>query len=129
MSLTIYGPGPRIVTVTKTAGTALSGQRVVRPRADGAVIYADPSDAVGFGAGPWWLTQGAVLSGAATELLAEGEITEPSWSWTPGARLFLGAAGTLSTTPPVVPARMIQVAVAVAGTIIYFDPQVPIVTT
>jgi hypothetical protein len=128
MTITIHGPGPRIITVSKVAGTNLSGQRVVRPQADGTVVYADPGDPVGFGAGPWWLTTGAVSSGATADLLAEGETTEPSWSWTPGARLFLGTNGALSTTPPAVPARMLQVAVAVAGTTIYFDPQVPIET-
>jgi hypothetical protein len=129
MSVDIFGPGPRTVTVTKTAGANLSGHRVVRPQADGTVVYADPSDAAAWGAGPWWLTQRAVMAGASDDLLAVGEITEPSWAWVPGTRLFLGTLGALSTVPPPDPTRMVQVAVAQAGTTIFFDPQMPIETT
>lgn len=128
MSIDLFGPGPRIVTVTKTAGMNLSGHRVVRPQADGTIVYADPSDSATWRSGPWWLTQGAMSSGASAELLAEGEITEASWTWTPGARLFLGASGLLSTVPPAAPARMVQVAVAGSGTTIWFAPQLPIET-
>jgi hypothetical protein len=129
MTVDIYGPGPRTVTVTKTAGANLSGHRVVRPQADGTVVYADPADAPAWGAGPWWLTQGAIMLGASADLLAIGEITEPSWAWTPGARLFLGSAGVLSAIPPPDPTRMVQVAVAQGSTTIWFDPQMPIETT
>lgn len=128
MAIDIYGPGPRTVNVSVPAGMTLSGHRVVRPNEDGEVVYADPSDPPEWGAGPWWLTTAAVAEGAVADLLAVGELVEPSWSWVPGTRLFLGTLGVLSSVPPPDPTRMVQVAVARAGDTIYFDPQLPFET-
>jgi hypothetical protein len=129
MTVVITGPGPRTVVVQGTAGANLSGHRVVRPDGAGAVVYADPTDSATWKAGPWWLTQRAIALGASDDLLAVGELTEPSWAWTPGARLFLSTAGLLSTVPPPDPTRMVQVAVARSSDTIWFDPQMPIETT
>lgn len=129
MTVDIFGPGPRTVTATKTAGMNLSGHRVVRPGPAGTLVYADPLDTATYANGPWYLTQGAIAVGAEAAVLGEGEITEPSWTWSPGQRLFLGTNGTLSTTPPLAPARMVIVAVASKVDTIYFDPGSPIETT
>lgn len=85
-------------TLILPAARDLSGHRVVVATAAGA-DYADPAisahaDAL---AG---LTTGAALTGADATILVAGEITEPSWTWTPGLPLYATAAGLLSHTPP-----------------------------
>lgn len=93
-------------TLTLTAAQALSGHRMVVATASGAV-YADPTDPdhadalVG-------LTTGAALMGDPASVLAAGELTEPSWAWTPGLPLYVTALGLLSHTPP--PAGWVQMA-------------------
>lgn len=85
-------------TLTLTAAQDLSGHRVVVAGASGAA-YADPAipahvDAL------LGLTTGAALTGEEATILAAGELTEPSWSWTPGLPLYVTAGGLLSHTPP-----------------------------
>jgi hypothetical protein len=85
-------------TLTLTAAADLSGHRMVVATAAGA-LYADPGTPahadmlVG-------LTTGAALTGTPADILAAGELTEPSWSWTPGLPLYVVAGGLLSHTPP-----------------------------
>jgi hypothetical protein len=124
----IYAPSRAILVIEGTAGETLSGHRVVRPRADGMIVYADPADPIEWRAGPWWLTQGAVMEGAEAQVLVVGEILEPSWSWTPGARIFLGAVGVLTTTPPAAPSRIVQVGTATGADTMFFYPRAPIET-
>lgn len=85
-------------TIAVPAAQDLSGHRVVVVTAAGAV-YAEPgnpahADAV------LGLTTGAALAGAEATILTSGELTEPSWSWTPGQPLYVSAGGMLTHAPP-----------------------------
>lgn len=85
-------------TLNLPAAHALSGHRAVVATTMGAA-YADPTnpahqDAV------VGITTGAALVGETATIQAVGEMTEPSWSWTPGLPIFVGAGGTLTHTPP-----------------------------
>jgi len=116
------------VTFAKTAFATLSGHRIVSPRSDGTVEYADNATSTHANR-PFWMTSGAATSGAAVTVVAYGEITEPSWSWTPGAAVYLATNGTLTQTAPVAPAFLLQVGTAQAPTVMFIDPQRPIFLT
>lgn len=113
-------------TFDKTAAVDLSGHRVVTPRSDGTVEYAtnlEPADATA----PIWLTLGAALAGEPVSVVAFGEVVEPSWNWTSGLPIFLGADGVLTQTPPTAPAVFILQLAASTGTpsSLFFDPKIP----
>lgn len=114
-------------SLTVTAGVALSGHRVVSPRGDGKVEYADATFITHLNRS-MWLTLGAVAANAPATVLIHGWITEPSWAWTPGLAIFLGAAGLLTQALPVAPgsAFLLRLGVAISATAILFDPQQPI---
>jgi hypothetical protein len=85
-------------TVTLPAAHDLSGHRAVVATATGAA-YAQPDtpehqDAV------LGITTGAALAGQTATIQAAGEMTEPSWSWTPGLPIFVGPGGLLTQAPP-----------------------------
>lgn len=119
-------PGPSGGSLVRVAGVNLSGHRLVVPRSDGEVIYADNAT-VAHTSLPIWLTLGAALAGGSVTVVALGEVIEPTWAWTPEGSIYLGANGVLTQTVPSSPARFIeQVAVAETPTSIYFDPKIPI---
>lgn len=87
-------------SIARQASTALSGHRAVRERADGAVEYADPSTPLGLTT-VLGITSGAASGGAHVTIVTTGEMEEQTWSWTPGALIYLGASGALTQTAPV----------------------------
>jgi hypothetical protein len=96
-------PGPPGVSgggmVQLVTSTALSGHRLVVPRDDGKAEYADCATAAHISR-PVWLTTGAWDSGVTATLVAQGIVTEPTWSWTPGQPIWLGLNGVLTQTIP-----------------------------
>lgn len=119
------GPSGATIEVAGTAGVDLSGHRLVLSGTDGLLVYADPSDPAHIGRRVL-LTTGAIMAGDDGSVVGEGEVTEPTWAWTPGAALFLGPNGTLVTAPPVGAAFWVEVGAALGATRIYFDPRTPI---
>jgi len=87
------------VRVTRTAGETLGGHRVVRQYTDGCVYYAsNTSDSHKHAI--LGVTTGAVSSGNDATVQTFGELTEPSWAWTPGQPVFLSTSGLLTQTAP-----------------------------
>jgi len=85
--------------VTRTAGEALGGHRVVRQGTDGAAYYAsNTSDSHKHAV--LGVTIGAVNSGDTATIQSYGELTEPSWTWSPGLPIFLSTNGLLTQTAP-----------------------------
>lgn len=124
------GPTPTILDAlgySVIAGENLSGQVLVKPRTDLAVVRASNADADSLHR-PVWLTTTAALSGAAVVVLALGPWTEPSWAWTPGAPVYLGVTGALTQTPPSAPAALfsLEVGMAESATVIFFNPKIPV---
>lgn len=115
------------VTATGTAGEALGGHRVVTRDAGGAFVYASSDNPAHAGL-PLYLTTSAALAGAAVTVVAEGEVVEGSWSWTPGP-LYLGVGGLLTQTPPTSPASAFLAQVGYAGTAtrVYVDRETSVV--
>lgn len=94
----------------------------------GDIVYADASilshrgKLVG-------LTLSAASAGVTLDIRGDGEITEPSWSWTVDQPVYLGTNGLLTQTVPVKPSSefLQRVGFAVAATRIFLLIEPPIV--
>lgn len=96
------GSGGSTLTITGTAAQALSGHAAVYRRTDGLIDYASADDpACMFES--IWVTLGAAMAGDDVTCVTFGEMSEPSWSWTPNSLIFLGLAGALTQTVPTEP--------------------------
>lgn len=94
-------PGPSGAGSTDlvyTAGANLSGHRIVVLEA-GSVVYASAED-ITHASRVLGMTTGAANAGSSATIRTSGEIEEPSWNWTPGLPIFLGANGTMTQTQP-----------------------------
>ena len=101
--------GPPGAGLAVLAAEALGGQRVVT--AEG--LHCNPQDAdraIG-------ITIGSAAQGQSASVLPSGPMTEPSWSWTPGLPLFIGAAGVLTHSAPA-SGKVRRVAFALSATLI-----------
>ena len=105
------------ITITATAGEALSGNRAVR-FSGGSAFLADKDAATASHAAG--ITTGAASSGAAVAIQLDGVMTEPSWAWSPGP-VWLGTTGQLTQTIPVT-GSVIQIGIAVSATKLAIDP-------
>jgi|SRR5688572_154325 len=119
------GGGPaEDLRITGTAAVPLGGHRAVYRRADGLIDYADAatlshmSRAIG-------ITTAAAAAGGAVTIVMLGEMTEGSWTWTPGGAIFLGLNGVLTQNVPALPGSAFQavLGVAVTSTTMYVDRQ------
>ena len=86
-------------TITVTAGETLGGHRAVLLDSSSQARYTDSSSVADAGR-VVGLTTGSASAAAAVTIQISGDMTEPSWSWTPGAILYLGANGQLTETAP-----------------------------
>lgn len=114
------------IVLHRVAGEDLSGHRVVR-RHNGEVFYVDAADLSDM-IGPFRLTMAAAAMGAHVDVLAYGDLDEPSWNWMPGEPIYLGPNGALTQTVPTFPTSLflVQVAAAIEATSINFEPKMPI---
>lgn len=127
VGVTIVGYGPDTSNeehvLTREAAVDLSGRRVVVPRADGTLEYADNTEPSHIER-PMFLTLGAIEAGDEGPVLAFGEVIEATWTWTPSEALYLGTVGVLTQTPPGPPADfLIEVARATSPDAILFEPK------
>lgn len=99
---------------TYTAGETVGGHRVLVTNALGHLIYADHAN-------PDHANQAVRLSlnaadaGELVTVQINGRVTEPSWAWTPGATLYVGASALPTETMPAAPAAFSK-PIAVAET-------------
>lgn len=104
---------------SRTAGEALGGHRAVKLDSDGKAYYVSPSDAdvdaiVG-------VTSGASSQDTPVNIVLNGEMTENSWTWTPGP-VWLGANGVLTQTVPTSGA-VVRVGTALGATTMFVEPR------
>ena len=85
-------------TVTGIAAETLGGHRIVRG-SHNALTYATNTNA-NHADDIQGLTLGAATVGASVLLQRAGDVTEPSWNWTPETSVFLGSNGQLTQIPP-----------------------------
>ncbi|MBF6138119.1 hypothetical protein IU501_34690 [Nocardia otitidiscaviarum] len=103
----------------------LGGHRLVTPRDDGTVEYADATDPDHMNR-PIWLTTAAWATGVVADLVAGGLVAEPSWTWTPGVPLLLSTAGLLAHALPPGALFCRRVALVVDADLIWFEPTQPV---
>lgn len=103
---------------------ALGGHRAVRLLA-GQAIYADNA-VVNDANIVLGITQGAVAAGALAQIQSSGLMTEPSWTWTADAPVFVGTNGTLVQPAPVTGFSLV-VGVATSATQIHIGARTPLV--
>lgn len=121
------GPaGPAGGTLDRIAGPPISAQRVVRATGSTTIDYCDARQfshvltALG-------VSLNAAGTGGSVTVVTLGELTEPSWSWTPGLPIFCGDDGALTQTEDPAWAWTRIVAVAETSTRIYVSLRDPIV--
>lgn len=107
---------------TRATGANVSGHRALMFTSGGAVVHADPNDPAYAFAG---ISVQASAAGTFVMIVEAGSLTEPTWSWTPRAPIFVGADGALITAPPA-SGVLQQVAVAVTPTAIFVRNSLPI---
>lgn len=108
------------LSITVTASEPLGGHRVVTMSG----LYADssnPSHAYTIAG----ITLQAVASGAPVEAQYIGELTEPSWAWTPAEPVFLGGNGMLTHTAPDA-GFILQIGIPITSTTLLIDIQQPL---
>lgn len=94
------GGSASTLEVVKTAGTILGGNRAVKiDTATGRAIYANNTD-INQAELVLGITTGAAAALAPVTVLMVGQMTEPSWTWTPGLPIYLGVTGLLTQTAP-----------------------------
>lgn len=124
------GAGPTDeITFIRRAAITLSGHRLVIPVNGTTVTYAD-SATLSHTTRPVWLTVTAALAGDDVSLVAFGDVSEPSWNWTPGLPIFLGQNGMLTQVPPSTAngdAFILQVASPDSATDLFYNPRTAIV--
>lgn len=112
-------PGDSINLLSRTAGEALSGHRAVKIAGDGKAYYVSPGDAdVDAIAG---ITVGAASAEADASIMANGEMTEGSWSWTPGP-VWLATNGVPTQTAPTSGA-VVRLGTALGATTMFVEPR------
>lgn len=119
--------GPAAADPVFTAGVAIGGNRLVYLDDAGLLQYATNTDI----ALVWRLlgmTTGAISAGAEGPVRLSGEVTEPSWSLTPGAPVYLGDSGLITQLVPALPgSKFLQViGVALTSTSIVLEKRDPI---
>lgn len=92
-----------VVPTTYTAAENLSGHRMVLLSDTYEATYAD-NQTLGHAHRVLGMTSGAVALGDQATVVREQELQEPSWTWTVGGAIYLGAGGTLVQSAPVSPA-------------------------
>jgi len=94
------------------ADEPLSALRVVRAASMGHVRYARPPEPEALA--PLGLTSSAAMSGDTLTLINGGELQDPSFDWTVGQPVILGANGMLTQTQPVSQPFLVVIGLAVA---------------
>lgn len=93
----IAGGAPSIGGLSMLAGAdGVSGHRALVTNPDGTVAHATLALADSYVG----VSQGATAPGDAVSVAHQGQITEPTWVWTPGLPVFFGDGGVLTQSPP-----------------------------
>lgn len=110
------------------AAYPISGHRAVMLNAAGELVYASAgvlanADRV------LGVTLNAAAAGDVVKVQRSGEVTEPSWSWSPDSPIYLGLDGVLTQTPPAPPGSRFSLVIGVplSPTTVFLNVGFPIV--
>jgi hypothetical protein len=108
--------------VTVIAGTNLSGHVVVR--IENGIAYSCGSDNQAYIGHAIGITTGGALAGGTIAVQLHGELTEPTWSFTPGF-VWIGSGGILTQTAPTT-GFLQTIGRAINATVLQIDLSVPV---
>jgi hypothetical protein len=91
--------GASRVSFTRSAAQAIGAHRIVRSVSATQVDYASQDD-LSHADDVLGLSLNAASTGAQVEVLRDGEIVEPSWSFIALLPIYLGVNGLLTQVPP-----------------------------
>lgn len=111
-------------TFTLLADRPLGGHRLIVAAGAGGLDYADchAMDALHL----LGMTLHAVAAGDEVAVRRFGEITESSWSWTPGLPVYLGRAGVPTQMLPAEAVISLVVGIPTGPTTLFMAPREPI---
>lgn len=114
-------------TIAAVASVALGGHRIVLFNASEELIYADNTTSA-HAHRVLGMTTGAASQGQSASVIRQGDLTEPTWNWTPDNPVFLGANGQVTQTPPTAPVAAFSLVVGfpVSATRMYVSIRDPI---
>lgn len=111
--------------VTLLAGESLSQNRVVSADSNGKAVLSDQTSvASAYGALGVTMTSGALDE--EVQVVTDGVMDNPSWSWTQNAPVYLNGLGLMTQTAPT-SGVLLQVATAVSATRIIVGIKMPLV--
>lgn len=91
------GPtGAGATAITRTAADDLNAFKLVLADAAGGVLYADAATMAHAGRA-LGVTRTAALRGDTVSIEVQGPVLNAGWSWTPGAMLYVGLGGDITT--------------------------------
>jgi hypothetical protein len=118
------GGGGSSSNVTITAGETINAYSVAYIKSDGKAYNASGNATSTVAA---LITSATVTSGNTGNFMIAGLITNGSWSWTPGAVLYIGEgnAGIITASQPTASNHVVQpVGKAINATTVYFEASV-----
>lgn len=117
--------GVGAITLSVVANSTVGAYAVVAPLSNACVQYDDNLTLNDFYK-PAWMTLQSIPISTAGLVCVLGQVTNLSWDWITGEPIYLGTNGTMTQVAPLAPAFLLQVAVAITSTTIFFDPQAPV---
>jgi hypothetical protein len=128
-------PGPQgpmgpagSTSVLIKAGASIGGHRVITLDGSGRGVYADPTNLV-HSSRVLGLSMHAADLGADLNVLRDGDITEPSWSWDINKPIYLGLDGTLVQEVSPGSAFTMIVGFPISATKMYFSIGISIINS
>ena len=111
-------------TATNDSALPLGGLRILA-QVGGSLVYADPMDAAHLGK-PTGFASRVMQPSESLVLITQGEWSDPSWNFTPGATLYLAPSGLIAEAPTVGAAFDLIIGAAITATHIVIELQTPI---
>jgi hypothetical protein len=107
------------------AGEALGGHRAI-VQSNGLLYYAAASNILHLNR-VVGVTTSATSSGASTEYVSEGKITESSWSWNTSTPIYLAENGMLTQSPTNLSGFTLIIGTPISATSMYVSLKTPII--
>ena len=128
-------PGPQgpmgpagSTSVRVKSGADIGGHRLVTLDAQGKAVYASPTIVRDSGR-ILGISMHAAVTGADVDVLRDGEVVEPSWSWDLNKPIYLGQDGTLVQQVPPESVFTLIVGFPISATKMYFSIGTPIINS
>lgn len=119
------GPAGGAEDIQRTASIPISGHRVVAADPTTVLKYAS-NTSLAECKGIIGITTGAASAGQPATIRLNGELTEPTWSFTPGELVYLSTSGGLTQTIPITGVLLVLGFAETANTM-FIDIKSPIV--